>query len=72
MANSFDTAYPHIALWVANYGWIEVGKDDNSTSFIRVLDEGGMVWEGEKNYAMLDEAWRALEAVLAEWMKQNG
>ncbi len=31
-----------------------------------------MVWEGEKNYAMLDEAWQALEAALAEWMKQNG
>ncbi len=72
MANSFDPAYPRIARWVADYGWIEVGQDDQSASFIRALDEGGMVWAGEKNYATLDEAWQALETALAEWMRQNG
>lgn len=72
MANSFETDYPHIALWVASYGWIEVGQDDYSESFIRALDEGGMVWEGKKSYVSLDAAWQALEAALAKWMEQNG
>ncbi len=70
--NLFETTYPHIARWVADYGWIEIGSDEYSASFIRALDEGGMVWEGEKSYVSLDAAWQALETALAEWVKQNG
>jgi len=29
-----------------------------------------MVWEGDDHYEALDEAMQALEAGLAEWMKQ--
>lgn len=71
MADLFTTKYPHIARWVADYGWIEIGYDDHNTSFIRALDEGGMVWEGERSYASLDAAWQALEIALAEWLKNN-
>jgi len=46
-------------------GWIEIGHDDMSRSFIRALDIGGLVWEGETNYATLDEALAALDKALA-------
>jgi hypothetical protein len=46
MAQSIDTAYPTIARWVMEYGWMEIGHDDMSRSFVRALDEGGLVWEG--------------------------
>jgi len=70
MTNSLEETYPNIARWVEVYGWIEIGQDDYSTSFVRALDVGGMVWEGSDNYETLDEAMQALEAGLAEWMKQ--
>jgi hypothetical protein len=38
---NFSSTYPNIAAWtrIASYGWIEIGQDDYSKSFIRVLDE---------------------------------
>ena len=61
-----EDTYPHIAEWVQDHGWIEIGQDEHSTSFVRALDIGGLVWEGS-----LDEAFQDLEAGLTEWMRQN-
>ena len=67
MAESFEERYPNIATWVQD-GWIELGRDDYSRSFVRVLDIGGMVWEGEERYEALAEA----EAAIAAWLEENG
>jgi len=56
MAQSLDAIYPTIARWVKEFGWLEIGQDHMSRSFIRALDEGGMVWEGQDHYATLDDA----------------
>lgn len=71
-ATGCEQIYPHIARWVRSYGWIEIGHDDHSRLFVRALDVGGMVWEGNEHYATLDEALHALEAGLAAWMKHKG
>ena len=70
MTHSLEEAYPNIARWIEAYGWVEIGQNDYSTSFVRALDEGGMVWEGSDDYETLDEAMQALEAGLAKWMKE--
>lgn len=72
MANSFDDTYPNIAYWVESFGWIEVGQDEYSTSMVRALDEGGLVWEGKDTYETLDEAMQALERALGECIKEYG
>jgi hypothetical protein len=64
MAQNLDATYPTIARWVMEYGWIEIGHDDMNRSFVRALDEGGVVWEGQEDYASLDDALRDLEAGL--------
>jgi hypothetical protein len=61
----FDDAYPQLANWVYERGWIEIGADENSRSFIRVLDIGGMVWEGKTRYPSIDTALRAADTALA-------
>jgi len=43
MAQRIDATYPTIAQWVMEYGWIEIGQDHMSQSFVRALDEGGLV-----------------------------
>lgn len=67
---AFEQAYPRIARWVESYGWIEIGDDGMGRSWIRTLDEGGLIWEGERTKTV-DEALRALEAALAEWMSEQ-
>jgi hypothetical protein len=68
----FERLYPYIARWVRAHGWIELGSDDYSPSFVRALDIGGMIWEGLDHYPTLDEALQALERALAEWMRAQG
>ena len=71
MAQSIDATYPTVARWVMEYGWIEIGQDEMSRSFVRALDEGGLVWEGQEDYATLDDALQDLEAGLAAWMQEQ-
>lgn len=73
MAPSFESLYPNIAYFVDAIGWIEMGRDDDSslTSFIRALDMGGMVWEGKDEYKTLDEAFQDLEQGLTQWMQEQ-
>ncbi len=68
--DSFEQTYPHIARWIKTHGWIEVGADDMSRSWIRALDEGGMVWEGGDPTKTLDEAFEELDAALGKWMAE--
>ena len=53
----FSKDYPNIEWWIENQGWIELGEDLHSTSWVRILDMGGMYWE-DKDAASLDEALR--------------
>jgi hypothetical protein len=53
-------------------GWIEVGRDDCNRSFLRALDIGGLVWEGDAEYPSLDQALRALDNGIAEWLAEHG
>ena len=72
MAQSLDAIYPTIVRWVQEYGWIEIGQDEMSRSFIRALDDEGMVWEGRKSYPTLDAALQDLEVELIAWMQEQG
>lgn len=71
MPDTFEQSYPYIARWVAD-GWIEIGYTDYGQSFVRALDEGGLVWEGEGPYPSLDAALQALEAGIIEWLREQG
>jgi hypothetical protein len=40
-------------------------------SFIRVLDEGGLVWESDKPYTSIDQALTDAEQAIAEWLDSH-
>ena len=67
----FAALYPNVAAWVQD-GWVEFGRDDFSKSFVRVLDIGGLIWEGEANYPTVHAAFLALDAAIAAWLEENG
>ena len=64
--DNLEQKYPHIATWVQG-GIVEIGNTDYDSSFIRVLDEGGMIWSGTDAYPSLDSALEAAETAIAEW-----
>ena len=66
---SAEASYPHVARWVRDFGWVEIGHDDFSHSMVRALDIGGLIWEGEPRYATLDAALQDLDQALAAWFK---
>ena len=51
----FSKEYPNLEWWIENQGWIELGEDEYSSSWLRILDLGGMCWEDKKSKS-LDEA----------------
>jgi hypothetical protein len=70
-AAAVDASHPSLWRWVTQRGWIEVGPTEGSRSFVRALDEGGMVWEGAASYPSLHAALEALEEALARWLAEN-
>jgi hypothetical protein len=68
--SDLERKYPHLTAWVKDGDrWVEIGTDDYSRSFIRVLDIGGMIWEGETRYPTLDDALSAADAAIAAFMR---
>jgi len=56
----------------STHGWIEIGQDDDSQSFVRALDMGGLVWEGKSKYKTVDTALGDLEAALEKIIEEIG
>lgn len=68
---TLEDAYPHVAAWVDGGGWIELGQNEYSRSFIRILDIGGMLWEGTTRYASLDALLGDAEEALVHLEEQG-
>jgi hypothetical protein len=64
-------SYPHLWRWVVEFGTVEIGYCDQTRSFIRVLDEGGIVWKGRWSYPTLDAALAHADAGVARWMRDE-
>ncbi len=72
MSTAFDEKYATIAWWVQGGGTVELGCEYYNRSIIRVLDEDGMLWEGEEEYESVATARDEAEAFLAKWAEENG
>lgn len=68
---TFDEQYPNIAWWVQE-GWIEIGQDEYSQSFIRVLDAGGLVWESQTTHTTVADALAEADAAIEQYADENG
>lgn len=66
VARQASERFPHLAAWIRDRGWIELGADEHSASAIRILDTGGMVWESLDDYDTVDAALAAADRALAD------
>jgi hypothetical protein len=69
--NAGSASYPHLWRWLSEFGTVEVGSCHQTRSFIRVLDEGGLIWKGRRSYRSLDAALADAEAGVSRWMKEQ-
>jgi hypothetical protein len=69
-SDTFEARYPHITSWVQD-GWIEIGHDDCGRPFLRAMDIGGVVWEGDERYTSMHQALRALDEGIADWLEKT-
>jgi SOS-response transcriptional repressor LexA len=67
---SFEGAYPHIAAWIAEDGWIELGYEPNTDTYARAIDNGGVVWSGGHRHATVDENLRAMDSGIQDYMDE--
>lgn len=69
---TFERRYPRTTRWVKKHLWIQLGDDGMSRSWLRALDEGGLIWDGgDFPSQTLDEAFAELDAALAAWMREQ-
>lgn len=71
-SETLDKRYPHLSRFLSIQGWIEIGADEYSTSFVRAFDPGGMIYEGQESYATLDDALADLNQGVKEYMEEHG
>lgn len=62
--------YSYLWRWVNEFGTLEIGHCRQTGSFIRVLDEGGLVCR-RRRYRPLDAALADAEAGVAKWMRDE-
>lgn len=59
----FEKKYPYLSQWILVEGRIEFGSDYMFSSLLRLLNEGGMVWE-DKESKEITEALEKAESYL--------
>lgn len=61
----FDKNYPYLASWISTAGWVYLGSsyDYNSWSWLRLFNDGGLVWQDEDSKS-LEEALQNAESYL--------
>jgi hypothetical protein len=65
-----ESAYPNVAAWARDFGWIEIENMDWQGFVVRALDGGGMIFEkdGCKTFS---EAMAALEKGIEKWFDEQ-
>jgi hypothetical protein len=71
LQSSFSETFPAIAYWVTSVGWIEIGDDDVSPTWVWALDMGGLIWESDDQTASVDQAIQAMEKALRVWLDRG-
>ena len=70
MAKSFEEKYPNLTDFVYTQGKIEIGYDENTSSFVTAYDEGGTVYQGKDEYDSLEEVFEDLEAGITAYFEE--
>lgn len=68
----FEQKYPLLAAWIECEGRIELGEDYLSSSLLRIIHEGGMVWEDNSSVSINEALSKGEEYLKNEFEKEFG
>lgn len=63
----YSEQYPNNSRWLSELGTIEIGYYPHTRSFIRVINEGGMIWCGKAKYKTLEAALADCDKYIGQW-----
>ena len=63
--------FPCISRWLEAHGKIEFGFCNHTGSFVRALDEGGLIWQGRRSYHSFGAALADCEAGVGRWLREE-
>jgi hypothetical protein len=69
--NPVAETYPCLARWLEAHATIEFGYCPHTRSFVRALDQGGMIWTGRQSYKSFDAALADCEAAVGRWLREE-
>lgn len=69
-ASEIGARFPSVAKWVRTHGWIEIGTQESCGFVVRVLDEGGLIYESQA-CSSFNDAMACLETRLDIWFDEN-
>jgi hypothetical protein len=63
----FYSAYPYLTYWIEDWGYMQIGNDDDFPygGFIKLIDQGGVVFETDEG-ERLDDYFEKAEKYLRE------
>ncbi len=68
----FSKEYPYVSSWISTTGWIEIGQDEYSSSMLRIINEGGIVWEDTESNTIEESLKRAEKYLKDELLEEFG
>jgi len=68
----FSKEYPYVSSWINTTGWIEIGQDEYSSSMLRIINEGGIVWEDTESNTIEESLKRAEKYLKDELLEEFG
>lgn len=68
-----DDKYRNIRMWMAD-GGIEIGYCDSGFTNVTasVFDDGGVIWETEETFTLLEAVLDVIEAAISDWCDALG
>jgi hypothetical protein len=70
-ADSISETHPCVARWLETHGTIELGWCSQTKSFVRIFDEGGLIWKSGRSCRSLDVALRDCETAIGRWLRDE-
>ena len=68
---AFEECYPDLARWIMGGGRVELGQAEGTSSIVRALNDGGMIWAGKERYRNMDDLLRELNEGIAQRTEEN-
>jgi len=66
-----EKQYPYLAELINQGGRLDIGYDYNISVIAIAVDEGGTIWQGDRQYQSIGELLKEAENGVKKWVQEN-